>query len=241
MVANLEEVGFPIKYYDEYANPIAKPIFNKAIPDGLTAAEVINSYIESVGGKDKLESVKTIVMKAEVTIPGAPFKPTATSMRKFPNKYSFEIQANMGGQNVTLTKVKFNGERGFNEMQGQKVDFEEDQINKDSGKKGLFDELYYSEDQLELVSINSVNYEDAYKVKVTVDGKVSHRYYSIETGFLVSEEETDDNNNVVTTNYGDYKEVDNVKFPFYMELPAQKLEFSTTSLELNKDLKDSSF
>lgn len=241
VVANLEEVGFPIKYYDEYANPIAKPIFNKAIPDGLTASDVINSYIESVGGKEKLESVKTIVMKAEVTIPGAPFKPTATSMRKFPNKYSFEIQANMGGQNVTLSKIKFNGERGFNEMQGQKVDFEEDQINKDKGKKGLFDELYYSDDQLELVSINSVNYEDAYKVKVTVDGKVSHRYYSIETGFLVSEEETDDNNNVVTTNYGDYKEVNNIKFPFYMELPAQKLEFSTTSLEVNKDLKDSSF
>ena len=240
-MANLEEVGFPIKYYDEYANPIAKPIFNKAIPDGLTAADVINSYIESIGGKEKLKSVKTIVMKAEVTIPGAPFKPTATSMRKFPNKYSFEIQANMGGQNVTLSKIKFNGERGFNEMQGQKVDFEENQIDKDKGKKGLFDELYFSEDQLELVSINSVNYEDAYKVKVTVDGKVSHRYYSIETGFLVSEEETDDNNNVVTTNYGDYKEVNNVKFPFYMELPAQKLEFSTTSLEVNKDLKDSSF
>ena len=55
-------------------------------------------------------------------------------MRKFPNKYSFEIQANMGGQNVTRNKVKFNGERGFNEMQGQKVDFE-DQINKDKGKK----------------------------------------------------------------------------------------------------------
>ena len=51
----------------------------------------------------------------------------------------------------------------------------------------------------------------------------------------------DDNNNVVTTNYGDYKEVNNVKFPFYMELPAQKLEFSTISLEVNKDLKESSF
>ena len=45
----------------------------------------------------------------------------------------------------------------------------------------------------------------------------------------------------MTTNYGDYKEVNNVKFPFYMELPAQKLEFSTTSLEVNKDLKESSF
>ena len=107
--------------------------------------------------------------------------------------------------------------------------------------KGIFEELYYSEEQLELVSINSVNYEDAYKVKVTIDGKVSHRYYSVENGLLLSTEDTDDNNNVVTTNFGDYQPVENIKLPFYTEIPAQKLEFKTTSAELNKELKDSSF
>ena len=91
------------------------------------------------------------------------------------------------------------------------------------------------------MSINSVNYQDAYKVKVTVNGNESHRYYSVETGFLLSSEETDDNNNVITTNYGDYQSVENVMFPFFMELPAQKLEFKTTSVIFNKELKDSSF
>ena len=107
--------------------------------------------------------------------------------------------------------------------------------------KGIFEELYFTEEQLELVSINSVNYEDAYKVKVTIDGKVSHRYYSVENGLLLSTEDTDDNNNVVTTNFGDYQPVENIKLPFYMEIPAQKLEFKTTSVEINKELKDSSF
>ena len=32
VVSGLEEIGFPINYFDKFANPIAKPIFNKAIP-----------------------------------------------------------------------------------------------------------------------------------------------------------------------------------------------------------------
>ena len=241
VVANLEEVGFPINYYDQYANPIAKPIFNKAIPDGLTAMKVINNYINAVGGKKNLNSINTLVMKANVTIPGAPFVPEATMRQKFPNKYSQKIEANMQGQTMTLTKTTFNGERGYTEMQGQRIEFDEKQIEDSKNVKGIFEELYYSADQLELVSINSVNYQDAYKVKVIVDGNESHRYYSVETGFLLSSEETDDNNNVITTNYGDYQSVENIMFPFFMEMPGQKLEFKTTSVIFNKELKDSSF
>ena len=241
VVANLEEVGFPINYYDQYANPIAKPIFNKAIPEGLTAMKVINNYINAVGGKKNLNSINTLVMKANVTIPGAPFVPEATMRQKFPNKYSQKIEANMQGQKMTLTKTSFNGERGYTEMQGQRIEFDEKQIEDSKNAKGIFEELYYSADQLELVSINSVNYQDAYKVKVIVDGNESHRYYSVETGFLLSSEETDDNNNVITTNYGDYQSVENIMFPFFMELPGQKLEFKTTSVIFNKELKDSSF
>ena len=241
VVANLEEVGFPINYYDQYANPIAKPIFNKEIPQGLKALDVINIYINAVGGKENLESINTVIMKADVTIPGAPFVPQATMKQKLPNKSSFVIEANMQGQKMTLSKTTFDGERGYSEMQGQRVEFDEKQLNENKKIKGIFEELYFKAEDLELVSINSVNYQDAYKVKVTIDGKESHRYYSVESGLLLSTEDTDDNNNVVTTNYGDYQSVQNVKFPFYMELPAQKLEFKTINIEINKEIKDSSF
>ena len=241
VVSGLDEIGFPINYFDKFANPVAKPIFNKAIPEGLTALDVVNNYIIKVGGRKNLESIQSLVMKANVTTPGAPFDPEATMRQKLPNKYSQKIEANMQGQTMTLTKTTFNGERGYTEMQGQRIEFDEKQIEDSKNVKGIFEELYYSADQLELVSINSVNYQDAYKVKVSVNGKESHRYYSVETGFLLSSEETDDNNNVITTNYGDYQSVENVMFPFFMELPAQKLEFKTTSVIFNKELKDSSF
>jgi hypothetical protein len=151
------------------------------------------------------------------------------------------MEANMQGQKITMSKTTFNGERGYNEAQGQRKDFEQDQLDESMKTKGIFEELYYTQDQLELVSINSVNYEDAYKVKVTIDGKSSHRYYSVENGLLLSSEDTDNNNNVITTNFGDYQTVENIKLPFYTEIPGQKLEFKTTSVELNKELKDSSF
>jgi len=241
VISGLEKIGFPINYFDKFANPIAKPIFNKAIPEGLTAVDVINNYISAIGGKSNLESVSTVVMKADVTIPGAPVTPQATMRQKLPNKSSFVMEVNMQGQKMTLSKTTFDGERGYSEMQGQRVEFDEKQIDENKKIKGIFEELYFKPEELELVSINSVNFQDAYKVKVTVDGKESHRYYSVESGLLLSKEDSDNNNNIVTTNYGDYQSVQNIMFPFYMELPAQKLEFKTSSIEINKEIKDSSF
>jgi predicted Zn-dependent peptidase len=79
VVENLEKVGVPINYFDKYANAVAKPVFNKAIPEGMTALDVVDNYIEAIGGKDMLLNVNTLVSNMDVTIPGAPFKPMAIS------------------------------------------------------------------------------------------------------------------------------------------------------------------
>jgi len=240
VVANLEEVGFPINYFDHYANPIAKPVFNKAIPEGLTATEVMNNYINAIGGRDLLESVNTLVQKADVTIP-APFKPQATIKQMVPNKYSMKMEANMNGQTMKLGGMSFDGETGYNEGPQGRNTLDEKVINDLKAVKGIFQELYYSEDQLELVSINSIDYQDAYKVKITEGEKVSYRFYSIDSALLLSEEEEDDNNNITSRNYGDYRDVNGIKFPFYIEIPSQKLEFNVTEILINEELKDSDF
>ena len=240
VVANLEEVGFPINYFDHYANPVTKPVFNKAIPEGLTATEVMNNYINAIGGRDLLESVNTLVQKADVTIP-APFKPQATIKQMVPNKYSMKMEANMNGQTMKLGGMSFDGETGYNEGPQGRNTLDEKVINDLKAVKGIFQELYYSEDQLELVSINSIDYQDAYKVKITEGEKVSYRFYSIDSALLLSEEEEDDNNNITSRNYGDYRDVNGIKFPFYIEIPSQKLEFNVTEILINEELKDSDF
>ena len=236
-----ENVGWPVTYFDHYANSIAKPVFNKAIPEGLTASKVMNNYINSIGGRDLLESVNTLVSKAEVTIPGAPFRPQMTMKQMAPNKSSTKMEVNMNGQKMTLMKSSFDGETGYTEGQGQRKAMDDKQIDRAKAVKGIFEELYYSEDEIELMSINSIDFKDAYKVKITEGEKISYRYYGVDSGLLLSVEEQDDNNNIVSTNYSDYRDVNGIKFPFSTEIPSQKLELNITEILINEELKDSDF
>ena len=243
VVANLEKVGFPINYFDKYANPVAKPVFNKAIPKGLTALDVMSNYIKSIGGKEKISAINSLVTKASVTIPGAPFAPEAISKQMMPNKISFEMKANMGGQTISLMKRNFSGEKGYMEQQGQKMMMSEEELKEAKNVQGIFEELYFTEDQLELVSINSIDGEDVYKVKVTKNDKVSYRFYNVENGYLISLEEEDENKNISSTKYGDYKNVNSIMVPYFMKVNAggQELEFNFTEVLINEPLKDSDF
>jgi predicted Zn-dependent peptidase len=50
VIENLEKTGIPINYFDTFANPVEKPEFSKPIPEGVTAATVIDAYITAIGG-----------------------------------------------------------------------------------------------------------------------------------------------------------------------------------------------
>lgn len=243
VVENLEKVGFPINYFDKYANAVAKPVFNKAIPEGMTALDVVDNYIKAIGGKDMLLNVNTLVSNMDVTLPGAPFKPMAISKKMMPNKISFEMKANMGGQTMSLMKRNFSGEKGYMEQQGQKMQMSEEEIIEAKNVEGIFDELYYNEDQTELLSINSIDGEDVYKVKVVKNEKTSYRYYAVESGYLMSIDEEDENKNISSTKYGDYRSVNGIMMPYFMQVNAggQNLEFNTTEVLVNSELKDSDF
>ena len=268
-----ENVGWPVTYFDHYANPIAKPVFNKAIPEGLTASQVMNNYINAIGGRDLLESVNTVIQKGDLVVPpGSPFKPQVIIKNKLPNKYFFTIEASMPGQSMannsmgrsgrrgpssggmrpasapsmsgnkmTLMKFTFDGETGYLEAQGQRTPLEEEQINEMKSNNEIWEELGYSEDEIELVSINSIDFKDAYKVKITEGEKISYRYYGVDSGLLLSDEKQDDNNNITATFYSDYRNVNGVKFPFYVNITAQKMEVNMTEILINEELKDSEF
>ena len=242
VVQNLEEVGFPVTYFDEYANPVAKPVFNKAIPEGMTALDVVNNYIQAVGGETLLSSVNTLVTKASLTLPGAPFKPEAISKQMMPNKSINEWTAPMG----LLLKQTFSGENGYREglmMGGKKTMMTDEEIEEAKNVEGIFDELYFTDDQIELVNISAIDGEDVYKVKVFKNEKTSYRYYSIKSGYLISVDTEDANKNIVSVKYGDYKNIEGYWAPHQMQINqgGQVIEFTTTEVLINTPLKDYDF
>jgi hypothetical protein len=163
IVTNLEKTGIPIKYFDKYANPTEKPEFSKPIPEGINATSIMVSYIEAIGGKDAVDGVKTLLFSAEMTIEGAPFKPTAIRKSMAPNKSSTEIIVPGMG---TMMKEKFDGESGYSEQGGMKNPMSKEDIDDKSSEKVLFPELHYTSDDIELVSLSDIDGKEVYKIKV---------------------------------------------------------------------------
>jgi predicted Zn-dependent peptidase len=243
VVESLENLGgFPINYFDKYANPVAKPVFNKAIPDGMTALDVTNNYIDAIGGKEKLLSINTLVTNSSVTLPGAPFKPDAISKKMMPNKSLDEWTAPMG----LILKQTFSGEKGYREglmMGGQKTMMTDEEIEEAKNVEGIFDEIYFTADQIELINISAIDGEDVYKVKVIKNEKTSYRYYSTESGYLVSVDSEDANKNIVSVKYGDYKNIEGLWAPHLMQINqgGQVIELIATEVLINTPMKDSDF
>ena len=242
VVANLEKLGIPIKYFDKYANPTEKPEFSKPIPEGVTASSVMASYIEAIGGKAAVESVQTMLFNAEVTIEGAPFKPTAVIKAMAPNKSSMEMSiAGMG----TIMKQKFDGTTGYAEQQGMKQPMSEEDVAEQASQKGLFPEAHYTADEIELMSLSDLDGTDVYKIKVKGVSE-SFRYYDANSGLLLREEAIEEaqGQSVTTiTVHSDYRAVDGVMIPFGRKITAgpQVFGFNASEVVVNSGVTEADF
>ena len=242
VVANLEKLGIPIKYFDKYANPTEKPEFSKPIPEGVTASSVMASYIEAIGGKAAVESVQTMLFNTEVTIEGAPFKPTAVIKAMAPNKSSMEMSiAGMG----TIMKQKFDGTTGYAEQQGMKQPMSEEDVAEQASQKGLFPEAHYTADEYELMSLSDLEGTDVYKIKVKGVSE-SFRYYDANSGLLLREEATEEaqGQSITTiTVHSDYRAVDGVMIPFGRKITAgpQVFGFNASEVVVNSGVTEADF
>ena len=240
VIAGLEEIGFPINYYDKFANSVAKPVFNKAIPEGLTALDVVNNYINIIGGRKKLEAVNTLITNGELELPsGVPQQVKLSVKQKMPNKESIKQKVMMNGQLMMEGGQSFDGESGYIQGPQGRTEMDEKTTAKMKAVKGIFDELYYADGQLELINISNIGGEDAYKIKVSVGSEISYKYYGVTSGHLISVESEDENKNITTTKYFDFKNVNGIIFPFELEVQGQKIKI--TEILINEEIKDSSF
>ena len=143
----------------------------------------------------------------------------------------------------TLMNQKFDGQSGYIEQMGQKIPMQKDQIDSSKSKKGLFDEIFMDDSEMEIVNLGPVDGKDAYKIKVKDN---SFRYYDAESGLLImTEESTQQGGNTIKsiTKYSDYKEVDGILYAFKREILAgpQKIDFEILSVKFNEEISDEFF
>lgn len=233
----------PVKYYNQFGEPTEKPVFKKEIPAGVTAQSVIDNYIKAIGGKEKLMNVNTIVQQMGASFQGMDM--SMTMKQKNPNMLSVDVSITGMG---SVNKQVFDGEKGYVAAQGQKRDMPAEMMTDMKSRKGLFAELYYDSDKISLKGIETVEGKDAYAIIVEkANGEKVTNFYDTKTGLKVKESSVvkGPGGQEMTQDrfFGDYKEVDGVKLPHLMIIPAagQKIEMVAISTKINTPLTKKDF
>ena len=234
----LDDRKVDIVYHDQYGNIADRPDYS--VNESVSAASIIDKYINAIGGSDKLNSVTSIEETYVADIMGSPFE---IYNKKSSKKQSLTTISVMGQSQ----KIVVNQTYAYMEAMGQKIDMTGDELQEAISSAVLFDELNFDYSSLELIGKSEVNGEPAYEIKVS-DSK--SLFYSIETGLKLKEVQTQEveGNSIVTENYySNYQDVEGILFPMSINLVTPSipipggLNLNAKSIKLNVDISDSDF
>ena len=242
VIDNLEKVMFngkkvPVKYYDKFAKGSKKPNYEAAIPEGMTAQNVLEKYIEAIGGKEKLMGVESYSLIAEAEMQGMILNLEVKKTSK--NQYMQDVKV-MGN---SMSKQVVDGDKGYMVMQGQRKDLGEEELKKVKEESAPFPELNLLNTDVALEGVEVIDGKKAYKIKIS-DEKTS--FYDIETGLKVQDAlsvEAQGQQVNTTFDYTDYKEVSGIKFPFLFiqTMGPQKFDYIVKEIKVNEGVSDVDF
>ncbi|MDN3621023.1 pitrilysin family protein [Polaribacter undariae] len=232
---NLEKTGYTINYFDKNGNTTEKPEMTIAIPEGVTASSVIDSYIDAIGGEDKLMAIESVSITSAAKVQGMDI--SLVTKTAAPNK-SVVIVSGMG---QVLQKMVFDGETGYQEARGNKKEMTAEEITKSKAKNTIIGELAYKEG--ELLRIEPLEDSKAYVIKYD-DKEI---FFDVKSGLKLQEVQvvkTPDGKEVrVPSTFSNYKEVKGVKFPFSMgqKMGPMDIKFEVTEIKINEGVTNEDF
>ncbi len=229
-----------INFYDAYGNALKQP--NTALPPGLKAEQVVEDYLNAIGGRAKLNAVQNMQSTSSMSLQGMNF--SIKTYQKDRNKYAVEMSMN----GKVMNKQIYDGLTGTQSAMGQVEALDSAQLN-DFKEQALFcKEATYKTGgyKIELKGIEVINGNNAYVIEVLrPDGKKTTEYYDNKTSLKIREISTgkgmDGNPNVQTIDIGDYKDVNGVKLPYAMTVSGPfpvPFKVTVSEIKLNAGVDD---
>lgn len=234
VIPGLERLGYTINYFDRFGNPTEKPQ-QKTIDANVTVKSIMDKYIEAIGGENT-KNVKTLIANYETEMQG--MKVNMKSISTTEGK-SLTVISAMG---MELQKSVFNGETGYNSIQGMKSEMDEDEIKTYKQNSYPFPELYLNENSgITITGIENFNGEDAY----VLDNGMSKTFYSVDSGLKLGntvEIDAGGQQMVQIITFENYKEFEGIKIPAKMVMDiGQQMVFDLTDVKLNEKVNEAEF
>ncbi|MBI9071249.1 MAG: insulinase family protein [Melioribacteraceae bacterium] len=232
--------GGKITYYDAFAEKYDPSVKN--IPEGMNAQKVIDSYIDAIGGKEKVSAINDVkmVMKGSVQT----MEMSITIWKKAPNMVKSLVE--VGAMKQTTV---FDGEHGKSSAMGQEKVFEGKELEEMKITSVINPELKLDEYGVksELTGLETIDGKDAYKIVFELPtGKKTTSYFDAETFLKIKEVSTLDSPQGPITQqavFADYKDINGVKFPSTVsqQFGPQSIQLKVELVEYNTGLEDSMF
>ncbi len=238
----LENISFngkaiKVNYYDKYGKSTERPELSKPLPEGISVKSVIEGYLQAIGGTEKLAAIKTKTTLSEANMQGM----TLQISNKQTAKKQMLLEISMMGN--VMQKTVLNQTKGYNEIQGQKIALQEQELENTLRDAGIFPELEVDYNQISLKGVVSLDGVDAYEIQWSENKTV---YYRVADFLKIQSVENSEMQGQVisaTTLYKDYKAIEGILFPHVVaqDMGSQKIDFHVKSITLNELMPDSLF
>lgn len=213
----------------------------KHVPEGLTATDVINNYVKAVGGKNKIESIKDFTYEATGEVQGQILK----YVHKYKAPDQFLLTITFGSSDTEIQKELIKGDSVSLFVSGTAQPLDQNSKKRIKESALPVPEIQYANSGKQMTlapMVAKVDGKDAYVIEIPAgEGKSMKEYFDAETGLKLKRVVTS-NGGPQATVYGDYKEVNGIKFPYSMTISSQvDIPFKATDIKINSGLKDEDF
>lgn len=219
---------------------LATLIVGFSFAQDLTADQIVNRYIDAIGGKAAWSKVNSVVMKGTIKMQGAELAVNTTIVDKKGMKQEFVINGMTGYQTVTPDSGW-----NFSPFQGQKVpepmtadDLKQAQDQLDV--QGNLIDYAAKGHKVELLGKDDVDGVEAYKLKETLkSGKEETVYIDPETFFIirsVSKQKANGQEVEQATDLSNYQKLpEGILVPMSLKLPFGELVLTEVKVNSNVD------
>lgn len=248
ILSNLTRLGYPVKMYDKWADPVIVQTNNQTTEtaktsDAISAYAIVENYLKAIGGKEEVKKITTIKSSVSTEMMGRALEGTEIKMN--PSLRYSDLK--MG--NMVVYQSAFDGVKGYESQMGKKSDLTPEEAQKFLDEKAVIPQLHYNDAsyKTEYMGTAKVGNEDAYKLKVVKpSGQLSIEYYSTKTDLLIREEATEENNGQeisTAVDYADYKKVGNILFPYTVNrtIGELNLEIKVKEIKTNEGVTEADF
>ena len=198
----------------------------KAVASSLTAQQVIDNYLAALGGKAKLEAVKTLKTTSTMKVMGMEIP--GTEIKMAPNKMK-RTQSMMGQESIQI----FDGTKGYIIQAGNKTDMPAPMIEKMKEAK-IIEALGMDAAKYKTVEKTSLDGKEV----ILMTGEKGKYFFDAKTGLLVKSQREGSE-----LTFDNYTEVDGIKFPTKIMINAngQNIEMINSNIQVNKGVTEADF